>query len=565
MESLFYILKSAGILSIFYLVYTLIMRKETFFNINRSFLLVGILAAILLPLFQYTRIILVEIPALESVQAAAMTANSMNFENGNIFDLIETILIIIYLIGVLVLFARFVYQLFNLIFLLKKYPVKKLNGHKLIEVSKAISPFSFFKYIVVNPLLHTEKELLMILEHEKAHINEYHSVDVITANLLIIFQWFNPLAWTYKKSIEANLEFLADRKTADQVVSRKEYQIALVKASSATLQPALTNYFYKSFIKKRIIMLNKTNSKKRNALKATLVLPLLAIFLLSFNVNEVTKYVEIQSEKIQTKSPLISEEIVISETPSTEKMPAVVTKEKATNNKKTNIQKKFRAIINKNTSDAELQKIKEEVKSKYGIDISYAAIRNKSNEITSLTLSYNGNGNNGNYQLSQDQGIDEFYFFIDEDGKTGFWSEATEKRLKERDIKRKEHMKERNHDTKHRNMEMEERIEQRKAELEERRSLMIRRRGEATGNDSVYFIPNNKVKRNSTNSKKPKLYSQKDSPIFFINGKEASDVEAKKLLPADIDKVNVLKDEKAIKKYGVKGVNGVIEIITKKQ
>ena len=90
--------------------------------------------------------------------------------------------------------------------------------------------------------------------------------------------------------MEENLEYIADSATVQQIESVKQYQLALVKASSTSPIPALTNNFYQSFIKKRIVMLNKSTSKKINAWKLILVLPLLAVFLWSFNINEVVTY-----------------------------------------------------------------------------------------------------------------------------------------------------------------------------------------------------------------------------------------------------------------------------------
>lgn len=572
METLYYLLKSAGILSLFYLVYTLLLKKETLFNINRRFLLFGILAAVLLPFLQFTKTVILESPVLGSLPTSAFALNGLNAQNSNPFYSVENILIIIYATGLLVLLSRFIYQLFTLFLLLKKHPTTKRNGYKLIEVSEAISPFSFFNYVVFNPLLHTEKELGMILAHEKVHIRQYHSVDVLISNLLIIVQWFNPLAWAYKKSIEENLEFIADRNTAEQVASKKEYQLALVKATSVLLQPALTNYFYKSFIKKRIIMLNKTNSKKRNALKATIILPLLAIFLWSFNVNEVTKYVEIQQEKTKTETSII--EKGVSNSISEEKLVTsdatepLRTKASKNNNiptivKKTSTQDRFRVKIDKSTTYARLQEIKEELKDKYSVELSYAAIRNKSNEITSLTLSYNGNGNNGNYQLSQDQGIDEFFFFVDDDGKTGFWSEAAEKRHKESLDKRIMIMDKRDLKLEERNDKMKEHHKERKMMMEERRTEMIERRNEINANYPNASSSDTKEDRNFPNSKK--YIKNADDPLYYIDGEETSKKELEQLLPDNIEKVNVLKGEKALKKYGGKGVNGVIEITTKKQ
>jgi beta-lactamase regulating signal transducer with metallopeptidase domain len=569
----------------------LLLKKDTLFTFNRHFLLFGILAATCIPFLEFTKTILLETPALElskipitSAQTASQ-ADLLASENKLAFSL-ENILGIIYVFGVLVLSIRFLYQLFSLWLFLKKYAVQKVNGLRLIEVPEAISPFSFFNYMVYNPNTHPKGELDMILKHEKVHIRQHHSLDILISNLLVIVQWFNPLAWGYKKSIEENLEFIADRNTAEQVHSKKEYQLALVKASFPTVLPALTNHFYKSFIKKRIIMLNKTNSNRRSALKATLILPLLAVFLWSFNVKEETKYVEISAQtnpaetiapkKQESETKPLQKKAVLHKA-SSEKAPTTLTKTEKTVKAKTPLKDKYRVKINKNTTDAELKAIKENVKANYGITFNYATTRNDKNEIISINISYSGNGNNGNYQISQDSAIDEFYFFVDDNGKTGFWSEAAEKRRKKHAAKRKMMMEKRNTEMEERREEMKvrqkkmhERFEDQKEEMKERREAMedrkqaMKARMETRMHDSSNS--GTTTERTYQNDSKYTVHSATDAqePLYYVDGKEISKKELQLIPAKNIDKVNVLKGKMALKKYGGKGVNGVVEITTKK-
>lgn len=569
METIQYILKSAGILSLFYLVYIFLLKKETHFTFNRLFLLIGVLAATIFPFIQFTKTIIIETPALASFPSTETASETLSSAAFNTNYSIENILLYIYVLGVIIFSLRFIYQFISLFILLENHPYKLSNNCKIIKVSESISPFSFFNYIVYNPTLHTSNELAMILAHEKAHIEQLHTIDVLASNLLLIIQWFNPLAWGYKSSIVENLEYLADRTTITRINSKKEYQLALLNTSLASPLSAPTNKFYNSFIKKRIIMLNKANSNRQNAFKAMVVVPLLTIFLWGFNVNEVKKYVEIPSENNKVKTEDIKEKalqpvldkkniaVIIGIEPVTEsigqKTPQAMAK------KQSPLQETYRVKIDKNTTDASLQEIKEEVKSKYGLELSYAAIRNNNNEITSLTLTYTGNGNNGNYQVSQDQGIDEFFFFIDKDGKTGFWSEAVEKRRKERMQRRSLKRQERSQDMNERKMEMQERIQKRKMEIEKRRSKM------KINHPTPSASPNNEAQEVQGQAKAKRQINKKaGNTLYFIDGIASTKKQVELLLPENIDKVNVLKSEKALKKYGGKGVNGVIEITTKK-
>ena len=49
-----YLLKSSAILGLFYLVYQLFLKQETFFSANRHFLMIGIVSAFLLPFVTIT-------------------------------------------------------------------------------------------------------------------------------------------------------------------------------------------------------------------------------------------------------------------------------------------------------------------------------------------------------------------------------------------------------------------------------------------------------------------------------------------------------------------------------
>ena len=295
MEFLTYILKSAGILTLFYTIYLLVLRKDTFFTANRTYLLTGIIAALLLPFVTFTTTTIVEAPVVTEVPSISELA-SMNDVSIPAAAIVENsieiwqIVFWSYCIGLAIMLLHFCIQLVSLLRLLRKYPATKLHGFQFVEINDAVAPFSFFNYIVYNPTTHDPAELEMILKHEKVHAAQWHSVDLLLANLLRALQWANPISWLYKSSLEANLEFLADNKTAQHVPSKTEYQIALLKASSSLPVPALTNNFYHSFIKKRIIMLNKSNSNKYNQLKLMLVVPALAVFLWSFNTVEVIAY-----------------------------------------------------------------------------------------------------------------------------------------------------------------------------------------------------------------------------------------------------------------------------------
>ena len=468
MEIIIYLLKSAAILTLFYVIYILFLRKETHFTAHRFYLLAGVVASFLLPILYFTQTVYIDPPVISEVTMSTVDhqPSAVIAEPGFEIDW-WNVLLLSYLIGCSFVFFRFVRELTSLILLLHNNPSKRYRGFNYVRVTKKLAPFSFFNYIVFNPELHQEDELQMILKHEQAHAFQWHSTDIILANLLIIIQWANPLAWLYKKSVEENLEFLADNATIISVDSKKDYQLALVRASSARYTPSLTTNFYKSFIKKRIIMLNKRTSKKHHVLKVATVLPLLAIFLWSFNIREEIAYKEVIPDSIPET---VSDNLLNSEDPSeinSEKQREtgkIAASEKSFSNTE-NLQKETIAEISeeketnripavttggdiefkitKNTTDAELEKMKSKLKKDHGVEISYSVKRNKNKEITSISFQYSSKDSNGNYSISDDEAIADFVFYIKEVGKSGFYSEEVEARRAERAYARAERMKER--------------------------------------------------------------------------------------------------------------------------
>lgn len=298
MELLVHLLKSTAILSLFFVIYRLLLNKDTLFTAHRLYLLCGIVAALLLPFITFEQIHYILIPATQEMNYTAMDPALFTDTTGSrvamdpVFKINWIyVALVTYTLGVSVMITRFMYQLTTLRTLIKSGKRISQGRYLFIEVSAQVTPCSFFQYIVYNPQSHQAEELAMILAHERVHARQWHSIDVLMMQATLCLQWYNPLAWLYKNDINENLEFLADHRAVKQVPSIKEYQHVLVKASSA-LQPALTTNFYQSFIKKRILMLNKPPSRKHNLLKLGLILPVLAVFMYSFNVKEVIEYVE---------------------------------------------------------------------------------------------------------------------------------------------------------------------------------------------------------------------------------------------------------------------------------
>ncbi|WP_281336076.1 M56 family metallopeptidase [Flavobacterium eburneipallidum] len=392
METLFiYLIKSSGLLSLFYLSYVVLLRKETFFNSNRWFLLAGLITSIALPLVVFTKIVWVD-PSPSNFDWSKIPMTTTTPIENETFEINwYLVFTVVYSIGILGFLVKFALDFYSLSKVLKGKIIQKQANFKLINVSENIAPFSYFNSIVYNSSLYTETELENILEHEKVHSKQNHTADVLVSRLFCIIFWFHPLVWLYKKAIVQNLEFIADCEASKNISDKKAYQLTLLKITTQENCVAITNHFYQSLIKKRIVMLNKNQSNKRNSWKYAVVLPLLGAFLFFFQVKVVAQ--EKESVKTEIKSPEID---------------------------KTNL------IITKNTTDEEIKEHCEQIKKRYNIDLTFFNIKRNSNgEIINIESKYqnkNDGGSGSSNQLDLNKSpIKPFKFLYNETKKeTGY-------------------------------------------------------------------------------------------------------------------------------------------------
>ena len=131
-------------------------------------------------------------------------------------------------------------------------------------------------------------------------------------HLFVVFQWFNPFIWLYKKDLEQNLEFITDELTEQYVQCKKGYQRLLLKASLRRPQLILVNNFYNSFLKNRIQMLHRDRSTKTSKFKLVLIAPLLMLFLLLFNTETIAQTTDDDKKVVKIKKEITA--ILVSKT-----------------------------------------------------------------------------------------------------------------------------------------------------------------------------------------------------------------------------------------------------------
>ncbi|MDX8337969.1 M56 family metallopeptidase [Draconibacterium sp. IB214405] len=286
--SLFYLLNASGGIVLFYLVYWMFLRKETFHVANRWFLLGSLLLAILLPMVPVRYEVLLE--ASKEAKTGAHTIAD-TFKNIPVFNGTEdsTIafgwqqaILLVYLTGAAIFLLRLLTQTAILIHLMIKYRVKSLQGMRVVENEKYGLPFSFFNVVFINPKFHTQDDLPEILAHEKVHIRENHWFDLLMIELLTVIFWFNPFIWMFERAIKQNHEYLADKGVLAQGHTVGRYQALLVNQLMGMQIIGITNNLNFALSTNRLKMMTKKKTSARRLIRFTWALPALALLLFAF-------------------------------------------------------------------------------------------------------------------------------------------------------------------------------------------------------------------------------------------------------------------------------------------
>ncbi len=289
-----YFIKANGLIILFYLMYVLFLRKETFFVANRLYLISGLLISLCLPLITFTKTIWIEPTPVPEFYQEITPVNSNSIEVPIQETPIDWTLILTtaYVVICVLILAKIGIEIVSFYNRIRKHNQEKATDFTLIHTNTTENPFSFFHYIVINPNLFSEAELQHILTHESIHVKQKHSIDVLLGKLFCAVFWVNPIIWLYRKAMLQNLEFIADSETFQQIENKYEYQITLLKVVSHQHDLSITNQFYQSLIKKRIVMLHTNQSHKRNAWKYATILPLLVGFMLLFQIETIAQVKE---------------------------------------------------------------------------------------------------------------------------------------------------------------------------------------------------------------------------------------------------------------------------------
>ena len=316
MEWLTYLLKVTACTVLFFGFYLLVLRKLTFFKINRFYLLATLLLSFIIPALQFEveREIIVEtevpvnIPEIKPIAQAPVQLIQpimVKYQPGVVHK-IDWMVVMYYVYGTTasLLLLVCLWRLFSLLKHTNRY-TKNGDGLKLITKTEGFTNCSFFNYVFINDEDLSTADLSVLLKHEQVHARQYHSIDKIVLMVFKAVLWFNPVVYLYDKALEQIHEYEADEITSTDF-GNQEYANLLLKLAISKSDAPLIHNFVKSPIKDRIKMLFNQKSKNMKKLFYVLALPILLGLMYGFTIEyvDVTRTVKTDITTLRTDSLL---------------------------------------------------------------------------------------------------------------------------------------------------------------------------------------------------------------------------------------------------------------------
>ena len=249
------------------------------FRFNRVYLLGSLLFSLGIP-FVVVQVDYVEIPlpekrtqidlpsqqSIPSTFREPMASSTLNMWLG------------IYWVGVGGMGVRFLQNLLHLFFLIRTGKRESSMTDAWISHPKVSTSFSFFSYIFI-PIAQQEDQdsFPLLLEHEQAHVQQWHSLDNLVVELIHCLCWFNPLIILYRKAIRLNHEFLADQAVLNKRVHFEAYFQLLYDTLTHRKMSSISSHFSYGQIQHRIIMMNKQSTSVQTLAKQLVLLPIFLV------------------------------------------------------------------------------------------------------------------------------------------------------------------------------------------------------------------------------------------------------------------------------------------------
>ena len=301
-EALFmYSLKSAFVLMLLYVPYALLLRKESFFRINRMVLLMILLLSFVLPLINIQTLSWDSHPVVQVAQqqmieigmpvkvATYLPEVMVHGKNNSIQISWFHIASLVFAIGALVILLWQIGQIVRMGHVIRSGSLwhQQEEGVNIYCHADDVSPFSWMKNIVISAKDYEENSREILL-HEKGHVRALHSWDLLLLAMLQVLQWWNPFVYILGYSLRDVHEYEADDSVLRSGVSAKAYQLLLIRKVVGASSYTFANNFDHSLTLKRITMMQKSKSSVWMRSKVLYIIPMATLALSAFATSEPT-------------------------------------------------------------------------------------------------------------------------------------------------------------------------------------------------------------------------------------------------------------------------------------
>ncbi|MCE5321234.1 MAG: TonB-dependent receptor plug domain-containing protein [Bacteroidales bacterium] len=574
-DLLVYILKSSLCLAVFYLFYKTMLSRETLHKFNRIVLLSLFVVSLILPFIEvsfqkaapYSGLSL-NLEALLAMAQASGTGEEVAAPANNWL----LYLVVVYLAGVVFSVIKVGISFYKMFSLLKSRGTKREiieHNVRLIIHKRDSAPFSWMRYIAISEKDYAEsgKE---IITHELAHISRKHSIDLLLAESVKIIHWFNPAAYLLKQELQNIHEYEADEAVINKGIDAKQYQLLLIKKAVGDRLYTIANSFNHSKLKNRITMISKKKSPKWAAVKAMFLLPLSMFAVAAFATEEASTVFKPVSEIkitdfIQKDTIKVKKDVRVfvmnnkSDSASNIKV-STITSEMGDSLKVLvfvdGVEKDMDALKEINSKEiSEVRVLKNEKAMKqYGEKAKDGVI-----VVTTKVINTNGEKNvnsNANIVINMKEGMDKALYVVDGiKQKGGDLNKIDPNTIATVDVLKGE-------------------AATRLYGDDAKNGVVIISTKSSDSKGDTWTVKSDKqvvIKRENMdttvvkNTIVIKSKSLKDAnPLYVVDGKVMKNFDEASLDPDNIKSMSVLKGDIALKKYGDKAKNGVIEITLKK-
>ena len=296
-----FLFKSIMCSLVFWSFYRFMLQQESMFTFNRFYLIGSLLLSFILPVITYETIIVETLPAFNISDEYVVTESITEKSYWNL----DHTLWAVYLIVAFYFFLKFAIGLWRVLQKVNRGKRQLKEGFSFVLIADKDIPQTFLRNVIVNGEDYANGEIQTeIIQHEIAHAQQLHTVDVILVEVLKILFWFNPAVYLFANSIRANHEYLADASVLKQTNNVSFYQqLLLRKITENSIQNQFTSSLTYKLTKNRFVMMTKQTTTKRMAFKTSGTLIIIAISFFSFtktsiaqsgaSPEEVEQYVEI--------------------------------------------------------------------------------------------------------------------------------------------------------------------------------------------------------------------------------------------------------------------------------